>query len=91
MDTITEEQATINPTLTETVVEDSEMKTWLVNYVGNQKAGDDEEVTVEMIVETMSEEFPEFLLAVAEENWIRGYHQALDDVDAGRRAEASEA
>ena len=91
MDTITEEQATINPTLTETVVEDSEMKTWLVNYVGNQKAGDDEEVTVEMIVETMSEECPEFLLAVAEENWIRGYHQALDDVDAGRRAEASEA
>ena len=91
MDTITEEQATINPTLTETVVEDSEMKTWLVNYVGNQKAGDDEEVTVEMIVETMAEEFPEFLLAVAEENWIRGYHQALDDVDAGRRAEASEA
>lgn len=91
MDTITEEQATINPTLTETVVEDSEMKTWLVNYVGNQKAGDEEEVTVEMIVETMAEEFPEFLLAVAEENWIRGYHQALDDVDAGRRAEASEA
>ena len=91
MDTITEEQATINPTLTETVVEDSEMKTWLVNYVGNQEAGDEEEVTVEMIVETMAEEFPEFLLAVAEENWIRGYHQALDDVDAGRRAEASEA
>ena len=91
MDTITEEQATINPTLTETVVEDSEMKTWLVNYVGNQKAGDEEEVTVEMIVETMAEEFQEFLLAVAEENWIRGYHQALDDVDAGRRAEASEA
>jgi hypothetical protein len=88
---ITEEQATINPTLTETVVGDSEVKTWLVNYVGNQKASDNEEVTVEMIVETMSEEFPEFLLAVAEENWIRGYHQALDDVDAGRRAEAAEA
>ena len=88
---ITEEQATINPTLTETVVGDSEVKTWLVNYVGNQKVSDNEEVTVEMIVETMSEEFPEFLLAVAEENWIRGYHQALDDVDAGRRAEATEA
>ena len=32
----------------------------------------------------MANEFPEFLMAVAEENWVRGYHQALDDVDAGR-------
>ena len=87
---ITEEQATINPTLTETVVGDSEVKTWLVNYVGNQKASDNEEVTVEMIVETMSEEFPEFLLAVAEENWIRGYRQALTDVEVGQTAQQNE-
>ena len=42
---------------------------------------------VEMIAETMATEFPEFLMAVAEENWIRGYHQALDDVDAGQTME----
>ena len=38
-----------------------------------------------MIVETMATEFPEFLMAVAEENWIRGYHQALNDVDTGHK------
>ena len=38
-----------------------------------------------MIVETMATEVPEFLMAVAEENWIRGYHQALNDVDVGQR------
>ncbi len=44
-----------------------------------------DEVTVEMIVETMAKEFPEFLMAIAEENWIRGYHQALDDVEVGQK------
>ena len=28
---------------------------------------------------------PEFVLALAEENWVRGYHQALNDVDAGQK------
>ena len=37
-----------------------------------------------MIVNTVADEFPEFLLAVAEENWIRGYEQALTDVDVGK-------
>ena len=38
-----------------------------------------------MIVETVAKEFPEFLLSVAEENWVRGYQQALDDVEVGRK------
>jgi hypothetical protein len=38
----------------------------------------------------MAEEFPEFLMVVAEENWIRGYHQALEDVDSGRVSELDE-
>jgi len=46
---------------------------------------ENDEVTVGMIVETMAKEFPEFLMAVAEENWIRGYHQALEDVNEGER------
>jgi hypothetical protein len=33
-------------------------------------------------LETLAEEFPEFLLMVAEENYIRGYEQALDDVNS---------
>ena len=56
----------------------------MVNYVGEKSDPENGEVTVAMIVETMAVEFPEFLMAVAEENWVRGYHQALDDVDAGR-------
>ena len=44
------------------------IKDWLVNYVGQKQDPDDENVTVEMIVESMADEFPEFLLAVAEEN-----------------------
>ncbi len=43
-----------------------------------------------MIVEVMSEQFPEFLMALAEENWIRGYRQALTDVEVGQTAHQSE-
>jgi hypothetical protein len=71
--------------LKETVETDTEMKNWLVNYVGERHDPDSGEVTVEMIVETMATEFPEFLMAIAEENWVRGYHQALNDVDAGQK------
>ena len=77
--------------LKETVETDTEMKDWLVNYVGERHDPDSGEVTVEMIVETMATEFPEFLMAVAEENWIRGYHQALNDVDAGQKMFEDEA
>ena len=78
-------------TLKETVETDTEMKDWLVNYVGERHDPDSGEVTVEMIVETMATEFPEFLMAVAEENWVRGYHQALNDVDAGQKIIEEEA
>tara|TARA_R110000824_G_scaffold249210_2_gene438132 strand:- start:166 stop:438 length:273 start_codon:yes stop_codon:yes gene_type:complete len=61
-------------------------KEWLVNYVGNiiKPAGD--EVTVEMIIQVMAEEFPEFLLPVAEENFIRGYKQAFVDIGSSDAA-----
>ena len=71
-------------TLKEVVNTSTELKKWLVNYVGEKHDPENGEVTVEMIVETIAIEFPEFLMAIAEENWVRGYHQALDDVDAGR-------
>ena len=47
--------------LKETVETDTEMKNWLVNYVGEMHDPDSGEVTVEMIVETLAEEFPEFV------------------------------
>ena len=69
-----------NPVLLEVPMPDTELKSWLVEYVGNQHGPSTGEVTVEMIVETVSREFPEFLLVVAEENFFRGYEQALVDL-----------
>ena len=64
---------------------ESELRAYLINYVGNKINPETDDVTVGMIVETVAEEFPEFMLAVAEENWIRGYQQAINDVDEGKR------
>lgn len=60
---------------------DSELKNLIVQYVGEQINPENDEVTVENVVEVFSNEFPEFLLVVAEENWVSGYTQALNDVD----------
>ena len=72
-----------NPVLTKQVSTDvdSPLKSYLVDYVGSKLNPEDGIVNVQMIVEVLAEEFPEFVLAVAEENWIRGYSQALDDVE----------
>tara|TARA_B100000941_G_C28184672_1_gene388788 strand:- start:55 stop:381 length:327 start_codon:yes stop_codon:yes gene_type:complete len=59
------------------------LKEVMLEYVG--KLNETEDVTTEMIVHTLAEEFPEFLMAVAEENWIRGYQQAIHDVDEGQK------
>ena len=65
------------------VVADNPMKTWLVDYVGDKYKPENGEITVELIVEAMAQEFPDFLMVVAQENWLRGYQQALYDVDYG--------
>ena len=75
-----------NPTLQESPEPDTELKEWLIGYVGDQLKPEDGNVTVEMIVETMANEFPEFLMAIAEENWVRGYYQAMVDVEEGTKA-----
>jgi hypothetical protein len=72
-----------NPELLKEVTKDTPLKEWLVNYVGEKEEPEDKAVNVEMIVKTIAEEFPEFLLVVAEENFIRGYKQALNDVESG--------
>jgi hypothetical protein len=74
-----------NPTLKETVQKDTELKTWLVNYVGNKLNPQDGNITVEMIVEVIAKEFPEFLMVVAEENFIRGYEQAALDFETANQ------
>ena len=85
MDYISEKEFIENQNLKEIVKKEGPLKNLLVEYVGEQQKPDDKNVTVEMIVETMAKEFPEFVLVVAEENWVRGYQQALDDVEVGRK------
>ena len=71
-----------NPQLDEVVKKVNPMKEWLVDYVGNKLQPQNNEVTVAMLVEAMADEFPEFVMAVAEENFIRGYQQAFKDLEA---------
>ena len=69
-----------NDNLNETVSSETGLKELVVNYIGERLAGP-EEITVDMAVEVFAAEFPEFLLVVAEENFLRGYEQALADVE----------
>jgi len=73
-----------NP-LEEVVEPDNDLKNMLVDYVGEKNDPEDQQVTVKMLVDTLADEFPELILAVAEENWTRGYHQALTDVEVGEK------
>jgi len=70
-----------NPDLLVAVQPENQLKIWLVDYVGNKLKPENNEVNVEMIIKVMAEDFPEFLMPVAEENFIRGYRQAMADLD----------
>ena len=59
---------------------ESDLKDIIINYVGKIADPKDDAVTVEHIIDVFAEQFPEFLLALAEENWINGYTQALNDL-----------
>lgn len=61
----------------------SPLKAFIVQYVGAKalKGTDEDSVTVEMIIEILADEFPEIVLALAEENFLRGYEQAFVDLE----------
>lgn len=80
-----DEQKFENPELKESVEKNNPLKTLFVDYVGEKKNPEDGNVTLEMIIDVLAEEFPEFVLAVAEENFIRGYKQAMVDVDSEKK------
>ena len=70
-----------SPELHQPLKPENEMKQWLINYVGEKLQPENDEVNVEMIIEVMAKEFPDFLLVIAEENFIRGYQQGLADAE----------
>lgn len=80
-----------NPDLDESVESANELKAWFVDYVGKKHEPEDGTVTVGMIVNVFAEEFPEFLMVVAEENWVRGYRQGVNDAEVGVRAALEQA
>ena len=89
--TISELEAHENPLLAMTVepTTESELKKYLVEYVGTKL--DNEEVTVHMISEVLAAEFPEFVFAFAEENFLRGYKLGLDDAENLHKGKTEEA
>ena len=76
---ITEQELHTNPVLAMPVNPNSELKTYLVEYVGEKL--NNEEVTVNMVAEVLAADFPEFTFAFAEENFLRGYQLGLDDAE----------
>ena len=82
--TITEKEVHTNPMLAMSVEKDSELKSYLVEYVGSKL--DKEEVTVNMVAEVLATDFPEFVFAFAEENFLRGYQLGLDDARLLKRS-----
>jgi hypothetical protein len=85
MEHIDEEEFNKNPVLSEILKSENDLKGMLIQYVGKKINPEDRNITVEMVIDVMAAEFPEFLLAIAEENFIRGYQQALDDVEIGKK------
>ena len=74
-----------NPDLKQTVESNNDLKNMFVQYVGNKLNPKDNNVTVEMAIDVLAEDFPELVMVLAEENWIRGYQQGLDDTHAGKK------
>ena len=69
---------------------DSELKEIIVDYVGNKLNPEEDTITVEQVIEVFADQFPEMLLALAEENWVNGYTQALNDVEYMKEKNVSE-
>ena len=67
--------------LHQSVENNSKLKEIIVSYVGNKLNPESDEINIEQILEVFSQEFPDFVLAIAEENWGNGYSKALQDVD----------
>ena len=55
-------------------------KDFMIGYVGNKLKPENDEVTVPMIIDVLASEFPEVVFSLAEENWVRGYEQGLEDI-----------
>ena len=75
---MSEETKQDNP-LQKVISFDGGLKEKIIEYVGEKTQPDNGEVTLEMVIHCLAEEFPEILLSVAEENFLRGYEVGIND------------
>lgn len=72
------------------VDKETPLRELFVQYIGNKLKPENGEITVEMCVDVLAEEFPDFLLLVAQENFLRGYKQCLADMENSANEQKSE-
>ena len=65
--------------LDKTVEVRNELQEDLVRHVRNKI--NEDQVTLGQVIGILASEFPELVITIAEENWIRGYKQGLDDAE----------
>ena len=58
---------------------DADLKNMIIDYTGHKLQPEDGKVDINMIAELLATEFPEFVYAFAEQNFIRGYQLGLED------------
>ena len=82
----TEDSKTLetNEDLESQVSPETPLMEMIVQYIGCKYEPVDERVNLEMIISTLAEECPVLVLALSEENFMRGYEQALSDLEAMR-------
>jgi len=70
----------VNKGILDKVVEvRNEVQEDLVRHVENKINVHKDQITIGQVIGILASEFPEIVIAIAEENWIRGYKQGLDD------------
>jgi len=57
------------------------LKEKIIEYVGAKLQPENEEVTIEMVIDVLASEFPEVVLVLAEENFLRGSSQGIEDLE----------
>ena len=72
-----------NGILGQVVTATGELREKVVSYVGEKLQPINDEVTVEMVIDVLASEFPEVVLAIAEENFLRGYDRGINDAEHG--------
>jgi len=65
--------------LDKTVEVRNELQEDLVRHVKSRV--NEDQVTLGQVIGILASEFPELVITIAEENWIRGYKQGLDDAE----------